>query len=268
MKKTQVLFALLALMIVVQSRAQIEWENSYEGTVYQTKTAVKGDIYYSIDSYNNKCVLYNSDHSIWKTIDINIPEDNYIYEIKYVSQHLFNSDDLVELLVVYSEYKYTNDTIGYYEFTTMIVNETDGELLSVLGGANPYVFNNGGSSSKLMIYIYDYSLQLYPLQTQVYHLPGVQLAVNDLEDPGGFPLKNPFPNPSRSEITIPYNLSAGEESGYLVIADNTGKTIDKYFVGQKEDQLKINISSLKSGIYLYWIESPNRKSATRKFIVE
>ncbi|RLD57224.1 MAG: hypothetical protein DRJ05_10045 [Bacteroidetes bacterium] len=268
MKKIQILFVSLGLLFALQSEAQIEWESSYEGTVYQTKMAIKGNVYYSIDSYSNKCILYNSDHTTWKTIDISILEVIYIYELKYVSLHLFNSDALVELLVVYSEYKYANDTIGYYEFTTMIVNESGAQLLAVAGGANPYVFNDDGTSSKLMVYIYDYSLLLYPLQTQVYHLPGVQLAVNELEDPDSFFLGNPFPNPSKSEIIIPYNLSQENDSGYLLVADNTGKVINKYFVDQGAEQLKINISSFNSGVYLYWVETPNSKTETRKFIVE
>lgn len=268
MKKSIITFFVSFLILGFQSNAQITLENSYNGTVYQAKTALKGIIYYSVDSYNNQCNLYNLDHSLWKTIDITVPQDNYIYDIQYVSQHLFNEDDLTELIVVIYELKYNTDTTWYYDFTTMIVNEEGEELLVVEGGTNPGIFNTDDSSSKLLIYIYDYSVQLYPLATQVYKLPGVRLAIDESEWTNELSMMDPYPNPSSFEITIPYNLDAGIQTAYLVITDNSGKPINRILIDTKSRELEINTGSYKAGMYLYWIEARGYKSKTKKFIVK
>ncbi len=268
MKKVQPLIFVMVFLLSGISQAQVVLENSYDGTVLNTKTSEMGEIYYSVDGVNNQCVLYKLDHSVWKTIDLNIPENNFIFSVKYVTQHLFNNDDLVEGIVVFYEYKNINDTVGYYYYTTMIFNENGDEILTVPGGATPYIFNVGSTSSRLMIYVYDYSSQIYPVSTKVYNLPGVLLKTNKPEVSDDFSLLAPFPNPAFSEITLPFDMKAGIKSGFLMIADNTGKVINKYPIDQQQSQLRININSFKSGIYIYWTESKGYRSEPQKFIVK
>jgi hypothetical protein len=267
MKKAQVIFFAIGLMVAFHSNAQISFENAYDGTIYQSKIEVKGNIYYSIDSYNNECKIYNLDHSIWKTIGISAPPNNYVYDIQFVSQHLFNEDDLVELVVIFYEYVYGNDSTWYFDFTTKVINENGDELLTVEDGAYPYVFNDE-PGSKLLVYIYDYSFNLYPIETFVYHLPGKLLnSSNPLSFNDGL-LMDPYPNPSRFYITIPYSLDDGISKADLVIYDMNGREIDTYEIDHKFNNIKINTKSYKSGTYAYCLKAPGYKSQIKKFVIE
>jgi len=268
MKKIHIILIVIGLLVFLQSNAQITFENSYSGTLYQGKVATKGNIYYMIDTYNYQCLLYNPDHSIWKTIEITAPQYNYIYDIQYISQNLFNDDELVEIVVVFFEYIYDTDSTWYYSFTTKVINENGNELLTVEGGAFPFVYNTYYSSSKLFIYIYDYSITGTPLSTEVYHLPGELLNTNESSAYYETDLMNPFPNPTTSYITIPYSLESNMSNAELILADMSGKRIKTYQIDQSFNNLKIDTEFYKPGIYIYWIEAAGYKSQTKKFIIE
>ncbi len=80
-----------------------------------------------MDDWANQCRIYNTDHSLWKTINLLVPPGQYLYDIKYVSEGLFTSDDALSLLYIYYEYDEINQ---YSTYTVAVVTEN--------GDASPY----------------------------------------------------------------------------------------------------------------------------------
>lgn len=268
MKKRYIIFTLSGLLILMNLKAQISIDNAYGGLARSANLEVKGSIYYSIDPVNNKCILYNSDHSLWKTIDIEVPLNNSIYDIQYVSQHLFNGDELIEMTVEFYEYKVDQNSVGYYEFTTKVIGEDGSELLVVAGGAYPTVFKIDSDAAKLAIYLYDYSLSLYALGTNIYSIPGVPSGQQEKERNGLLQyLGEPYPNPVNSHVMIPFTLPPDLKFAYLVVTDINGKEITQVRIDQNTGKLRLDVNSFPAGTYFYRIRSGSFRTDTETFIV-
>jgi hypothetical protein len=248
--------------------SQILLENSYEGYVQSANLQVKGPVFYAIDFMNNQCNLFNPDHTIWKTIGVVPPGNKFIYDVHHVSQHLFNTDDLVEMAVEFYEYK-IEDTVGYYEYTTEVINEEGSVLLSVDGGAFPQVFKITENTAKLSVFVYDYYLSLTPVSTNIYSIPGIPSAVqtNEWMAASGS-LGIPYPNPVSNRLTIPANFTDRQGNGRLFITDELGHLMKCIDIQHSSPRIEIDVANFKAGTYLYWFETKENRSETRKFIVE
>ena len=117
MKKNLLLLAML--MITFMAQTQIVKENDYTGSTNLVKLAISGEKYYTMDWSNNQCRLYNIDHSLWKTINLAVPSGMYLYDIRHVSETLFNLDTKVELAYTYYAY---DTALYYYTYATRIIN--------------------------------------------------------------------------------------------------------------------------------------------------
>jgi len=107
---------ILPVMILIASlglKGQITLEQSYAVSGTLTQLENDGYKYFFMDVVNSQCRLYNLDHSLWKTIDLSVPEGYWLYEIAYVSQKLFDTDDLIELSYICYYY---NETVQYYTY--------------------------------------------------------------------------------------------------------------------------------------------------------
>ena len=151
MKKTIWLFLFIAL--IATARGQITLENTYNASTNITELATSGFKYYLMDVENNQCRLYNNNHSLWKTINLTVPAGMYLYDIKLVSETLFNSDNMVELAYIYYSY---DSTLLYYTYYTKVINENGQELLSIPGCSYLEVKSAGNAGTKMLAYVYDY----------------------------------------------------------------------------------------------------------------
>lgn len=70
-----------------------------------------------------------------------------------------------------------------------------------------------------------------------------------------------FPNPARSNITLPYELEDGE-TATMSIYNLNGQLIERFEIGSHFNQVQLNVNSYSSGIYLY-----EYKGRSNKFIV-
>lgn len=59
-----------------------------------------------------------------------------------------------------------------------------------------------------------------------------------------------YPNPARSNITLPYELEDGETTS-MSIYDLNGRLIERFNIGSHFNQVQLNVSSYSPGIYLY-----------------
>lgn len=38
---------------------------------------------YAMDAVNNKCIIYNTDYSVYKSINLYVPNNMYLYDIRF-----------------------------------------------------------------------------------------------------------------------------------------------------------------------------------------
>jgi hypothetical protein len=235
---------------MVNSRAQINLEKTYPASADLTQLSVSGYKYFLMDVTNNQCLLYNMDHSEWKAIKLSVPAGMYLYDIRYVSETLFNTDNKVELAYTYYSY---DTTMLYYTYYTMVVNEDGLELLYLPGCSYVQVKASGTNGTKLLGYVYDYSILLWTMNTVVYSLPGnMPNGVIPLE--GDTYLNRPFPNPSNGMVTIPYHLPDGIGSAEIRIINGSGQVVKSYRVDRTFNNLQIQTADLPKGGYIYQLK--------------
>jgi hypothetical protein len=260
MKKPILLLALIAFFFT--SNAQISLENTYPASTGLTQLSVSGFRYYVMDVVNNQCRLYNMDHSAWKTINLDIPAGMYLYDIRYVSETLFNTDNKVELAYIYYSY---DTTLLYYTYYTKVINEDGLMLLSIPGCAYIEVKTPGANGTKMLAYVYDYSIIVWTLNTLVYSLPGT-LPLNDIPVEGEANLNKPFPNPSSSAVTIPYQLPGGISTAEILLFSGSGQVIRRYKVDRTFNELLIQTAGLPRGVYMYQLKTDQRIIGSGKLV--
>ncbi|MEI7500613.1 MAG: T9SS type A sorting domain-containing protein [Bacteroidota bacterium] len=260
MKK--LILSLLSLSLIATSSAQISLENTYPASTGLTELAVSGFKYYMMDVVNNQCKLYNIDHSLWKTINLIVPAGMYLYDIRYVSETLFNTDNKVELAYIYYSY---DTTLLFYTYYTMVVNEDGQLLLSIPGCSYLEVKAPGAYGTKMLAYVYDYSIVLWTMNTQVYSLPG-NLPTGEISVEGNSFLNRPFPNPASANVTIPYQLPFGVNTAEIRLINESGKLIKSYTVDRTFRELLIQIADLPKGIYVYQVKSDQGIFSSGKLI--
>jgi hypothetical protein len=258
-------FLLVLLFMFGFAHSQITFEHSYDFSGDYTKLANSGYKIFLMDVVNSKCLIYNTNHTLWKTINLSVPANNYLYDIKYVSENLFTTDNSLALSYVYYSYDATND---YYTYTARIIKENGTELQIIPGCQYLYVVDLGELGTKMEAYVFDYSLLYYTVKTRYYTLPGT--LVNGIEN---HPVKElsslkAFPNPAGNIATIPYILPEGESEGTITITDLQGKTVQNYTVDRNFDNIIIETGQLPGGVYLYYLKSGNFTSRPEKLIVQ
>jgi hypothetical protein len=245
--------------------AQITFETQYEHSGTYTKLAISGYKFYVMDVGQSQCRIYNTNHSLWKTINLSVPANNYLYDIKYVSENLFTTDNSLCLSYVYYYYDAVND---YYTFTAKVVKENGTELLSIPGAEYLYVHSLEGIGTKMVAYVYDYSLLYYTIKSRIYDLPGELLSAAGSEIDPTIQLQNPYPNPAGDFTNVPYQLPEGQFEGTLTITDINGKIKDIFRIDRNFPSLHLDTSEYPKGLYLYQVSSGNYTSGTQKLVVQ
>ncbi len=154
------------LVIVSQfCQAQIELEHSYDDElVTRVNLEFSGDKYYFFRRATNDLILFNGDHTIWKTIPILAPPPTSFTSTNliHISEAKFNNDSNLE--IVYSYYDSTQLT-----FITKVYSE-DGAVLATLDDSLSIVFSEiEGLADKLIAVSNDLA------RSKVYSLPDLSL---------------------------------------------------------------------------------------------
>jgi hypothetical protein len=245
MKKALLILSFLGFLAGGQS--QIVFENTYPGSTSLTKLALSGDKYYLMDAVNNQCRIYSATHALWKTIPLAIPANMFLYDVKLVSETLFNSDAKVELAYIYYAY---DTTYYYYTYYMKVVNETGTELLSVPGCGYLELKSTSEGASKMLCYVYNYSVYPSTVNTMVYALPGT-MPVGESEILPDKPEGKPWPNPANSIINIPFSLPGTSSGASLKIFNQNGIMIKHLPLNQPSGVVSVPLETLPRGIYLY-----------------
>jgi len=257
---------LVFIILLLTIKSQIIHENTYNHSGTYTNLAVSGNKFFLMDVGLNQCRIYNTDHSLWKTINLSVPANHYLYDIRFVSENLFTTDNSLCLVYIYYNY---NTTGQYYTYTARLIRENGTELLNIPGCQYVYVHSLQGIGTKLVAYSFDYSTYPdYGIQTHVYSLPGqlpnssdVGIALSGNHQPA-------YPNPATDYTTIDYAFPQGTKQGKLLISDIQGKTIKEIDLENQNGRIRILISQFPRGLYLYTLMGDNSVVNTGKFIVQ
>jgi hypothetical protein len=261
--KTTTIFSIFFLL-VYSLNAQVTLDKKYDYSISMVKLETLGYKYYLMDVQLGQCRIYNTDHSLLKTINCNIPSGFYLYDIKFVSEKAFDTDAGIELLCTY--YKY-NSSKAYYEYDTKIINEDGSALVTIDGSLYNYVNKTSETEYKLFSYCYDFSVSPEKVWTNIYSLPGSP-AVNAVINPNNPEiLLNAFPNPASQTLKIAYILPENINQATLHLIDNSGKQVEQFEVDSHTDHLMLDVSRYQSGVYHYFIEYGNTKTPAKKLVV-
>ena len=132
MKKHCLTSLLVALFLIGAAKAQITFEHEFAGlSAASVELPSAGFRYYVMDAGLNQCRIYTPEYALWKTISLPVSIGEYLVDIQYLSENIFNTDNAIELLYV----TYRCDTLqGYGTYATYVAGESGAILLSVPGG--------------------------------------------------------------------------------------------------------------------------------------
>ena len=255
--------ALILLLFPAILFAQINLEQTYNNSGTYIRLSNSGDKFFVMDVANSRCIINNTDHTAWKIINLPVPANNYVYDVKYLSENLFTTDNGLCLAYVYYQY---DDVNQYYTFNTKIIRENGTVLATIPGCQHLNVYNTANEGSKLVAYSYDYSIVLYTTTTRIYSLPGTMTSTYEKGEFSFAPALPAFPNPATIEITIPYSLPSGANPARLTLINATGQVVKEVRLNANERQCKLDIQGIPAGIYLYTIDA-GENSRTGKIVV-
>jgi len=268
MKKTILIVIAILQSIVAQS--QIALEHTYDTTnfsdnmpLFKIQLEAGGSKYVAVNNSEQRMVIYNLDHTVYKTI--NLASGSWL--ILYISDHLFALDDKIEYLDFGS-----NGSNGwlriYNEDGVLIWEELDSLGCVVYYHSADFVYPvvNTDSGAKLITHIV-LSPGSGTFKAKVYGLPGtltpanIQLYENQFEE-----AMKIYPNPSSSQSTIEFELPQGKQRGEIIIYDVVGNEIKRIPVTSEQKKLTVDNSLLPSGTYFYHLIAEGY-SSSRKVIV-
>jgi hypothetical protein len=248
----------------VQSQIQLEKTYSHSGTY--SHLAVSGDKFFVMDVGLNQCRVYHDNHNLWKTINLSVPANNYLYDLKFLSENLFTTDN--SLCIAYIYYSY-NETGQYYTYNAKIIKENGTLLREIPGCQYMYIDVLANGSVKLITYSYDYSIYPSPIETAVFQLPGTFVALEKnhfIADKSV--LGNPVPNPAREQVSLPYHLPDDCKNATLLLHDIHGNTLGRWTLTNQNGQINLQVASFPRGTYFYRIEGDGYQSASSKLVLQ
>jgi type IX secretion system substrate protein len=222
-------------------------------------------------------VLYNPDHSIYKTITVPQMTGKRAQFISYVTETLFDTDSLIEYMLYYalpsggpSEVKVINENGN-------ILLDVDSANFTANSGNDPYmgyvdqpIFPNG-NQTKLYLYTNNYAV------TTVYNLPGqlpclecangVTTGLIQQQEPAGGSHKSiAYPNPFTNSVKIKYILPENCRHAFVNIYDITGKLIKKKEIDNAYNELYITGLEIQQGAYFYQVVADDKIISGNKLI--
>lgn len=245
MKKVKAgLLTVMAVLVFIPfpGRSQVALEKVYNFSLTSTRINQTDYKYFLMDVPLSQCRIYNMDHSLWKTIPISLPSNYYLYDIKYVTQNLFNSDASVELWYSAYEWVASGSSGGYYRYVSKIINESGNVLASIPGGAYAYVIQTGSEKFKLAVYAYDNAVSPGTVQTYLFSLPDATSASQFVTAA----MEDPYPNPASAYIRLP--LPEGSAGRTVQVLSAGGQLVFEKRSG-RESEILLNTMDWAPGLY-------------------
>ena len=296
MKKIAI--TLFVIVFCIISHAQVQLIHSFENirSFYYSQISFE-TISEPVDCYvinqGLSIHIYNPNFILEKTITLNLSDFSWrpdfhptimrYVDVWPVGKHLINTDEKIEMIVdataeeiYYNEYGEECSRLDH-STSTIIINE-DGDIVHDFGDKIYHMTDEGGRGivhkfgNQLRLgawtygppYQYDeYGNIVYSTSyLNIYSLGGNYnpSTMATYTQPGGF--TNPYPNPSRNTVTLPYTLQPGETSQLRVFNMN-GQLLETFHIGSDFDKILLNVSNYPQGTYIY-----TYNGVSKKFVVQ
>ena len=223
-------------------------EHTYMGNVVRTKLEISGEKYYTTDA-SNTLTIYNSDHSVWKTIILAMPAGYHNPTIGTLSESAFAADPLVEV-----SYAYYNDSISTQTiYQGAVINENGNNLLTVPGAASLYLSRFDGLQDKLIALLLNVSGSTYDYGGSVYSINPTMATHQFSKDAPVI-----FPNPA-SDIL---NIHAAAAIAHISLYSAAGR-----IVMDRASTDRIDVSGLPAGFYLLQVTDVENTVTAHKIVI-
>lgn len=251
-------------MLFASVFAQVSLNHTYNYSASVVKLETLGYKYYLMDVPTGQCRIYNTDHSLLKTINCGVPNGFFLSDIKFISEKLFDSDSGIELLCTFYKYYSSN---SYYEYDSKIINEDGSQLQFIDGALYNYINKTDENTYKLFSYCYDFSIFPEKVWTNIYNLPGTVVSAKYLNEQTPDILLNAFPNPAKQTVKVAYELPGTVVIGKLHLIDNNGRAVNQFVVDHHTDYLELDVSQFEAGVYHYFIEYGTNRTPSKKLVI-
>lgn len=276
---------LLAFLIVIgiNLHAQITQETSYpngnctKDFLEIVKLSSSGYKYVMKNITN--ITLYNINHTVFMTIPtptvgtLSCPSCGL--NIWYVSEELFDTNpSTLEYMWQYTDAGGTGHIKVYNNLGSILFSEdsvlTPGPGPGFDNSHNPIMFTSAGT--KMIMYKQN-ATQI----ARVYALPGT-IPCNDCTNGTTTSLQTitgnsqdgklaNYPNPSKDQTTIEYELPSSSNNGEIVFYNITGAEVKHFKVTNAFRNILISVDDLESGTYYYQLQTSDGFRAGKKMVV-
>src|SRR6185437_4493365 len=272
----------LLFVATININAQITLEKFYPtgGLSYDDLRLIKlssSGYKYAI-SDNTKITLYNLNHTLFKTINFpTLPgglSSSGPPEVFYISEELFNTNPAdIEYFIQYIDG--TNsifhcgvaDELGNFLLykDSAAVNGVkkegrEGFISYTTSGTKMMISQNKNTTSGAWVYSLPGTL---PCQDCSNGTTSSRTEINNMQ---GNSITN-YPNPTKNETTVAYDLPQGVSSADLVFYTITGQEVKRFKVTNAFKDILISTADLEAGTYYYQLLAPGANSAGKKMIV-
>jgi hypothetical protein len=274
MKKIILIVFGVALLLSFKVEAQITFEHAYPPGaalhLYIVNLEVAGQKYCWRDWAGSRVVLYNLDHSLFKSMALPTVsyQTNYQRSILYVSQNLFDcTEDYIEYIYHYVHApSYQNSIVIVNEFGTIIFN---GDSLAPMVQLNmpqtqQPIYNTPLGTKMILSGIRDSVIGAF-----VYDLCGTLSTSSEPIglSPEDISALSAYPNPSSNQTTISYQFPPDINEGEIILYDMSGAEAKRYRVDSMFSNILLDNSALKSGTYFYQFTASGNIIGTKKMVV-
>ncbi len=284
--KKALLSVLISLSSFLATHAQLTPLHTYadtQGYYFSVVDLSLSGTKYMFMNYNASAittvVLYNLNHSIWKTINVpsisglSHPGISINYCPPHVSENFFKIDNKVDMAMSY----YDNSS-GQ---TNLVIFDETGAVISRVDSVSSYEIYNIGTDSFVTACFwndFDSTGTITKYKTKLFAVPGT-LPCNSCGHGAGLGMPvtgggagnqsllslNIIPNPASSHAIIEYKIPAGA-TGRINIFDQAGRQVKQYSVDSHFDNITVDATDLPPGVYSYSLFS-NGQSTAKKMVV-
>jgi hypothetical protein len=236
--------------------AQMTLEHTYSAIDYgrMIRLSNAGYKYVMMDYANDQFGIYNLDHTLYRMIDVpQFTGQSTNMDVNWVSDHLFNSDNLIEYAVYYSGNHFR------------VFNE-DGVLVSDIPGyGSGEIFFDDNGNHKFFMHTSGV-VSVYALPGYLPCMPacGKPLAEKPTSPNFYVMLSEPVPNPSNDEVNIDYMLPPSEKEGNIAVYNSVGQVVRNYSVSGNSKSITIKTTDLAPDMYFILLQSGGFVSEAKK----
>ena len=250
----------VAFMYSQNLRAQITLEHTFYAANYSVNPVI---LYENVNLFvwyeANQVKLYNTDYSLYKTITVPLPSNNYYISEVLLPNTVYSTNGKIGFVVIFFS------DVDYPKSAGARIYDEDAALLIDLGFSSSLPKNI--SIHKVNNNQYCFSISKEKEMdgsggdTEIYSLPGKPSIVNEdnsMAINGNYNVQQPYPNPAKTAISLPYQLKQGETS-VMHIYNTNGQLMETKQIDSVFDKILLNVSDYAKGIYFYEVNGVSNR---------